>query len=195
MIEIYLVRHGLTESNKRKIYMGTSDEGLSPEGVNQVNALGEKLKSLETNRIYSSPLRRSLETSEVINQFLNVPIEIEKNLTEMKLGPWQGLSEEGVSRKFPDDYQLWNTKPGDLVLPNRETLSEVQQRAVKAINNIGNKEDKCPVLAVTHVAIIRCMIIHFQKLDINHYRTIDVPNVSVFSLQLDDKSACIRRFL
>ena len=45
-MEIYLVRHGIIESNKKKIYMGWSEEGLSPEGRQQAEALGKKLKPL-----------------------------------------------------------------------------------------------------------------------------------------------------
>ena len=136
-----------------------------------------------------------METSEIIRRILNVPIFIGENLTKMRLGSWMGLTEDEVSKKFPDDCQLWNTRPGDLVLPDRETLSEVQKRALKAVDKIKEKTVGSPVLAVTHVAILRCLIIYFQKLDINLYRTIDIPNASVFRLRLDGDSGHITRFL
>jgi len=57
MKEIYIARHGITESNKRKIYMGPSDEGLAPEGRVQSENLGGAIQYLGINRIYSSPVR------------------------------------------------------------------------------------------------------------------------------------------
>ena len=74
-----------------------------------------------------------------------------------------------------------------------KTLSEVQKRALKAVDKIKEKTVGSPVLAVTHVAILRCLIIYFQKLDINLYRTIDIPNASVFRLRLDGDSGHITK--
>ena len=111
----------------------------------------------------------------------------------MKLGPWKGLTEEEVSRKYPEDYFLWNTRPADLVLPERETLCEVQQRIIKAVARIKERSGKFPVLAVTHVTPIRSLIIYYQRLDINVYRTINIPNLSVFRLQSDGDKASISR--
>lgn len=43
---IYLVRHGITASNKKKIYMGRSEEGLDEEGIKQASVLGMRLKGI-----------------------------------------------------------------------------------------------------------------------------------------------------
>jgi alpha-ribazole phosphatase/probable phosphoglycerate mutase len=195
MTDIYISRHGITESNKKKIYAGRSDERLSPEGRVQTENLGRTIQCLGINRIYSSPVQRALETAQIISQILNIPVEIENELAEMKLGAWAGLTEDEVSERFLGDYQLWNTRPAELVLPERETLREIQERALRVISHINKKSDGSSVLIVTHVAIVRCLIIHYQRLDINLYRRIDVPNASVFRLQWDGDYAAISRFL
>jgi broad specificity phosphatase PhoE len=195
MSDIYIARHGTTEANKKKIYMGTSGEGLAPEGKLQAERLGNFLRPLGIHRIYSSPLRRAVETSEIINQDLNVPIQLEEDLTEMRLGPWMGMSEEEVAEKYPKEHRLWNSRPPELVLPGRETLAELQSRALKAIYKIKENSQKYPVLAITHVALIRCIIMYFQDLDIDLYKTIDVPNISVFRLRVNEGLANISRYL
>jgi alpha-ribazole phosphatase len=73
-MELYIARHVITESNKKRIYMGWSEEGLALEGREQAEALGQSLQSLELQQIYSSPLRSALETSEIIGQLLRVHI-------------------------------------------------------------------------------------------------------------------------
>lgn len=112
----------------------------------------------------------------------------------MRLGHWMGLTEE-VSKRFVEEYRIWNTRPGQLVLLDRETLHEVQKRALRAIQRIEKESGEFPVLAVTHVAIIRCLIFHFNGMDLNLYRKIDVPNGSVFRLQIDEASSYITRYL
>lgn len=195
MSDIYIARHGTTEANKKKIYMGTSGEGLAPEGKLQAERLSNFLRPFGIRRIYSSPLRRALETSEIINRDLNMPILVEEGLTEMRLGPWMGMSEEEVAEKYPQEHGLWNSRPSELVLPDRETLAELQNRAIKAIYKINENNQEYPVLAITHVALIRCIIMHFQDLNINLYKTIDVPNVSVFRLRVNEGLANISRYL
>jgi len=194
MTDIYISRHGITESNKKRTYMGRSNESLAPEGVIQAESLGNILRPLGIKRIYTSPIQRAVETSKIVSRILNVPVTVEEDLTEMKLDAWAGLSEEEVARRYPEIYHLWNTRPGALVLPGRETLREVQSRAVRAIFRIKQVNDKSPILVITHVAIIRCLIIYFQNLDINIYRTINVPNISIYHLELNENSASITEF-
>jgi broad specificity phosphatase PhoE len=51
-IEFYIARHVITESNKKRIYMGWIEEGLALEGREQAKALGQSLQSLGTQQIY-----------------------------------------------------------------------------------------------------------------------------------------------
>lgn len=55
---IYLVRHGVTASNKRSMYMGWADEMLDEEGVSQVRAVGTRLKGEGISAIYSCPVKK-----------------------------------------------------------------------------------------------------------------------------------------
>ncbi len=174
--EIYIIRHGLTESNKKKIYAGWNDECLCQEGVFNLFEIGRKLKEFKIERIFSSPIRRAIQTAEVINSFLNKRIEIEENLKEMKMGPWEGLSENEVAERFPNEWKIWNLRPSELKIDGREKLEELQIRALNGIRRISEDLDRSRVLAVTHVAIIRVLMIYYNNLYLDDYRKIDVPN-------------------
>jgi len=192
-MKIYLIRHGLTESNKKNIYAGQNDEPLIQEGIPELNETARKLKELNVEKIYSSPIRRAVQTAETINRFLNLPIETEENLKEMIMGPWQGLSEQEVAMRFPQEWKTWNSKPSELRLNGRETLKELQIRALKALEVILDKSLSSRILAVTHVALIRVLMIHYNNLLLDDYRKIDVPNCSVFLLNPELKNQRIRR--
>ena len=180
--EIYLVRHGLTESNKKKIYAGNSDESLSPEAIDDISELGKRLALFSIRKIYSSPITRTFETARIIDSILGAGIEVEEFLGEMQLGPWEGLSEEEVALKYPEEWKLWNSKPSGLKMQGRETLEELRTRALRGLQKITKPSDSSRILVVTHVALIRVLMIHYNKMDMDDYRKLDVPNTSVFLL-------------
>ena len=63
MLELILIRHGQTDSNKRRTYVGWTDVELNEEGIRQARNLKEKLKNLSVDKIYSSPLKRARKTA------------------------------------------------------------------------------------------------------------------------------------
>ncbi len=152
--KIYLIRHGLTESNKKRIYAGWCEEGLCKEGLNAVSEFGGKLKQFRIDKIFSSPIRRAVQTAEIIDSFLKVGIEIEEDFKEMKMGPWEGLSENEVAEKFPGDWKIWNTKPSELKRNGRETLKEVLLRALDGIKRICGL-DVFRILLFTDLSLFR----------------------------------------
>jgi len=182
-MEIYLMRHGLTESNKKKIYAGRSNEGLIGLGIEGIRNIGKKMRGLGIEKIYSSPIRRAVQTAEIIDSFLDVGVEVEENLEEMRLGPWEGLSEEEVAERFPEQWKVWNTEPSKLKVDGRETLKEVQVRALEAVRRIYGCSDCSKVLAVTHVALIRLLMIYYNEMNMDDYRKIDVKNGGLFLLR------------
>jgi len=177
------MRHGLTESNKKKIYAGRSNEGLIGLGIEGIRNIGKKMRGLGIEKIYSSPIRRAVQTAEIIDSFLDVGVEVEENLEEMRLGPWEGLSEEEVAERFPEQWKVWNTEPSKLKVDGRETLKEVQVRALEAVRRIYGCSDCSKVLAVTHVALIRLLMIYYNEMNMDDYRKIDVKNGGLFLLR------------
>ncbi len=181
----YFVRHGEIPSNVRKIYAGCSEEGLTARGWQQAREAAEGLACFEIGNIYTSPLKRAVQTAEIIGGFLNKQPATEENFKEMRLGPWEGMREEEIKRKYPEEWRTWNTRPAELVFAGRETLEELQGRLLNGLEKIKSKSDGKGILVVTHVAIIRVLLLHAQKMDLNHYRMIPVQNGEIF--EIDDE--------
>ncbi len=189
----YLVRHGITRSNIENIYAGWSEEELTEEGIAQVNKLGKEMQKCCISAIYTSSIRRAVQTAEFLNEFIKGEIIIEPDLKEMKMGPWERLSEHEIENKYPKEYKIWLERPADLMIHRRETLHKVQLRAVKAINKILKRYSERISLCVTHVAIIRCIFLYFNQLPLNSYKKIDVPNASVHKLVLNNDKIIIKK--
>lgn len=178
--ELYLVRHGATLSNRLAVYSGRSEEGLIDAGREQAERLGRRASELGVQAIVTSPVRRARQTAEIIAARTGAAVTQDEDLIEIGMGPWKGLSEDRVRERFPTDFRTWNTRPADLRVEGRETLAEVRRRAVRAVESALGSGSEAVMLAVTHVAVIRCLWLHYRGLDLNGYKRVDVPNCSVW---------------
>ena len=177
------LRHGEIESNRKKVYAGWSEEELTPKGRHQAIEAAKKLLASDIGTIYCSPLKRTIQTAEIIGEILRKkPIPFE-SFKELKLGIWERKSEEEIQRDFPEQWDLWNTKPAELVVEGRETLHELLERALSGVNKIKAQPRNGNVLVVTHVAIVRVLLLYSNDLDLNLYRTVAIPNGEVTEVE------------
>lgn len=93
-MELYLVRHGKTDWNAQGKLQGNIDIHLNEEGRQSAIELGEKLKEIDFDRIYSSPLSRALETAQLICENRQIPIFTDERLREISFGVCEGKTYE-----------------------------------------------------------------------------------------------------
>jgi alpha-ribazole phosphatase/probable phosphoglycerate mutase len=184
-MDLILVRHGETLSNIKKIYAGKGSESLTRRGRQQAADAAEKLKNNKIDALYSSPIKRAVETAEIIGRSVGLSVNIQESFREMELGPWEGLSEDDINLKYPDEWRIWQNTPAELKLPGRETLDELLKRVTSCIRKILQVENYRKIAVVTHVAIIRVLILYREKKSLNLYKTIHVPNAGIFNIRMD----------
>ena len=180
-MNIILVRHGEIPSNVNKIYAGRSPEELTDKGIAQAEKVSGELKKYQIDAIYSSPIRRAVQTAEIINKDAGSDLTINNAFRELDMGPWEGMSEADVAKMYPDEWKVWNNMPAELKLPGRETLDELLARVLKGIRTVLEDGYGENIVIVTHVAIIRVLLLWHSKESLNLYKTIHVPNAEVFN--------------
>jgi len=180
----YLVRHGEIESNIKKVYAGWSEEELTEKGVLQAEEAGKSLRDKEIDRLYCSPLKRAVQTAEIIGGIIGKEPIPDANFKEIKLGPWVGLSEDEVARRFPEEWALWNERPAELRLDGRETLEGLQERVLEGVfsRRLTQMDTDLGIVVVTHVAIIRVLLLYSEGRELNEYKKVAVGNGEVFEL-------------
>src|SRR5213082_1136682 len=107
MTEILLVRHGETEWNRESRFQGHADPSLNELGREQAAELAAALAGERLAAVYSSPLRRALETAQIIaapHRLDAVPVD---GLREVDVGSWQGLTRDEVEHRFPQQFRRW----------------------------------------------------------------------------------------
>jgi alpha-ribazole phosphatase/probable phosphoglycerate mutase len=183
-MKLLLVRHGEINSNINRIYAGKSPEMLNEKGISQAEEVAERIKTYyKVSEIYVSPMKRTIQTAKIIADKIGKEILIENAFREMELGPWEGLSENEISNRYPDEWELWLKRPAELKLPERENLEDLLNRALTGIEKIYERlRDQDVAVVVTHVALIRVLLLWRAKKNLNLYKTIHIPNAKVFEV-------------
>lgn len=162
MVTLYIVRHGETVWNTEKRMQGRHDSSLTERGVEQAELLAERLKNINFSVIYSSPLGRTVKTSQIIGLQRNLPIIKEDRLIEMDLGDWEGLTQEQILKKNEEQlYNFWN-KPQLYISDGGEEFSDVRKRIKPLIKDIENKHDNEKILLVTHSITLKTIMSNFE---------------------------------
>lgn len=186
-MKLLLIRHGEIPSNVNKVYAGKSPERLTKKGVCQAREVSEKLKEYEVDALYSSPIKRALQTAQIISERIGMDLVVENAFREIKMGPWEGMSENDVAKEYPGEWDIWSNRPAELRLPGRETLDDLQQRVLTGISGI-KAEHNGNIVIVTHVAIIRVLLLWHANKSLNLYKTIHVPNGEIFEVRIDNSA-------
>ena len=153
MTTILLARHGETDWNREGRFQGHADPPLNRTGLDQAVELSVALMAAELAAIYSSPLRRALETAEVIAASRRLePVTVD-GLREVDVGSWSGLTRAEIEQRFPEQYLRWLDYGQGW--EDGETYEEMGKRAVAALLELAAAHEGERVLAVTHGGPIR----------------------------------------
>ena len=90
----YLARHGQTESNVLRRYAGCSPEPLTDLGRSEMSELAARVGLLGITQIWTSEVQRTRESAGLIGAVLDLPVRSDARLNEMRMGPWEGLTEQ-----------------------------------------------------------------------------------------------------
>ncbi len=182
MTRIFLVRHGQTAWNVGEIFRGRADVPLDETGLKEADLAGEALKDETIHAIYSSPLKRSVQTAEGIAKYQNLPVQTLEAIIDISYGEWEGKENAEVKQKYPDLYKLWLTEPHKVRFPGGETLDEVRTRTMNAIEELVKKHQDESIVLVAHRVpnkVISCAVL---GLDNSHFWRIkqDTASTNLF---------------
>lgn len=97
MIDIFFIRHGATEGNLRRRYIGRTDEPLCEAGIAQVKALQKR--GLSVDRLFVSPMLRTRQTADIL--FPKMHYTVVDGLIETDFGRFEGKSADKLSATPP----------------------------------------------------------------------------------------------
>lgn len=169
MTRIVLIRHGETEWNRLGRFQGRTDVPLNQEGLEQADRLAQRLKEAPLTKIYTSPLSRARKTAEIVNDYHGVEVILQEGLTEVDHGHWTGMFKSQVIEMDGERYKIWLARPDTLVMPEGESLAEVYQRSVGAIQKIVESSVDEAILVCSHDAVNKVLLCHFFGLELSSF--------------------------
>lgn len=154
MLKLLLIRHGETEGNKRKRYIGKkTDKPLCQEAGEML----EKLKYPMVQAVYASPMIRCTQTAGIL--FPEKKLNIIDELAECDFGEFE--NKNYLELDGNENYQAWIDSGGLLPFPGGESREEFKRRNVigfqKAVNSCIRKEIKSAALVVHGGTIMNIM--------------------------------------
>lgn len=167
-VSVVLIRHGETSSNRERRYLGRTDEALSPEGRKIILSYREAGRYPKAELVFSSPMKRCLETAEIL--YPGKKIMIIPDWKEIDFGLFERKNYEEL--KSCPEYIRWLESGGTLPFPGGESREEFIRRSVngfsammeQAYGNVGN------AAAVVHGGTIMAILSRYGGGDYFDYQ-------------------------
>ena len=173
MLRIILVRHGQTEWNDGgaggEHFRGRIDIALNLTGVAQARAVADRLASLTVAAVYSSPLRRALDTASPTAQRHGLKVQPFPNLLDIDYGLWGGRSHKEVAEHWPQLYRRWRTAPGKVQIPGGECLEDVRRRVVEGLDRLLKQHEGETIVLVGHQVVNKVLICHLLGIGLDGF--------------------------
>ncbi|MEC8980501.1 MAG: histidine phosphatase family protein [SAR324 cluster bacterium] len=180
--EIILIRHGETEWNSQKRMQGHSNSDLSEVGMGQIQALGELMKNVSFDHIYSSDSLRTRQTAEAITQYSGHTLQFDQRIREKNLGVFEGLTSTEAKERHPEIYRLFKTAGANYVIDEGESTQQLLERALEFIEEIRLRHPQERVVMVTHGGVVRVLMKHVLGLSIDAPTRFIIKNTGIFGL-------------
>lgn len=161
-MKLYFVRHGRTVWNLEGRFQGAGgDSPLLPESIDTLKELGQYLKDISFDKIYSSDLPRAVKSAEIIQSQLTNPCPLESvpELREWHLGKLEGLKIATLNAIYPQQIQAFRTNLAkfDTTMFEAESLYSTTQRTTQFIKSLKDSKTE-QLLLVGHGANLTASI-------------------------------------
>ncbi len=167
-MEIYIVRHGETIWNAKKLLQGRADIELNENGRKLAGITGKVLDSMEFDYIFSSPLIRAYETACLIRGHRDIPIIRDERLRELSFGVYEGEDFSALLKDETNSFHNFFKQPELYVAPEGgETLEHLSARAGEFMQEkIEPLAKECKrVMIVAHGALNKGIMTYVKKHD------------------------------
>ena len=183
------MRHGETEWNVEGLLQGHSDSTLTEKGANQAKFLGEKLKNIHFDAVFSSDSIRAVKTAEIITMEKNLAVTTTKLLRERAFGKFEGKKYSVFADELKDLLKEFEALPDNrkksYKFPEVESDEEIMGRFITFLRETAVAYQNKTVLVVTHGGVMRALLVHLGYGTYAQIQPTSVKNGSYIKLESD----------
>ncbi len=143
------------------------------------------LQETEIDAIYSSPLKRALDTAQAIASQHNLTVQVETDLREMEVGELEGVSIAELGTSFSEFLLKWRQGKGMEKLPGGESVIEMADRVWATIQRIMKRQEEETIVVVSHfftVVVTICKALGWPLTTLERIR-VQTGSISIIDLE------------
>ncbi len=152
-----LLRHGQTPLSVEKRFSGVGDRPLTEVGLAQAGAAARRLRGCGAVAVVASPLRRAVQTADLVAAEVGVAVTVDEGLRETDFGDWEGYTFAEVQQRWPDQLSAWLASP-DVAPPAGESFADTARRVRQARDRVLAAYGGRTVVVVSHVTPIKTLV-------------------------------------
>jgi probable phosphoglycerate mutase len=182
---LYLIRHGETDWNARRLLQGRRDIPLNAVGQGQAVVSGTCLKWLlpdaTTVDFIASPLGRTRQTMEIIRQQLGLDAadyRTDERLVEINFGEWEGLDWQQIAERQPERYQARQADPLNFIPTDGENYPHVFERVGSLLNSLQRD-----TVLVAHAGVLRSCLALLTDVPDTEVPLLEIPQDQVLMIR------------
>jgi len=167
---IYLIRHGQVDGFESFPIYGHTDIDLTEIGRLQMEKVAERPRLVDVAAVYSSDLKRSLTGAKLISRHHDAPLYPRKDLREMYLGKWEGLTLEQIRKKYPEELRKRSNDIIEYRAPGGgESVKHLSDRVIPVVEEILKRHANSNIIVVAHGAVNRVILCHALGLGLDKF--------------------------
>jgi broad specificity phosphatase PhoE len=179
---IHLIRHGHHALLGRTLCGRMSGVTLDDIGCEEIARCATNV-SPQPSLIQSSPQRRCMQSASILAAHFGLPIEIVPAIDELDYGEWTGRLFEELSQD--PHWSRWNRRRGSTRPPGGESMRSLQTRIVRHLEQMRSEPIAGSVLVVSHAEPIRAALLHYARMRLDDFLSIEIEPSSVSTLSAD----------
>jgi broad specificity phosphatase PhoE len=168
--KVLLVRHGHVPGISPERFRGRADIELTDRGVAEAHKTADSISRFwQPAAVYTSPMKRCIDTSTAIAKKCEVGVEILPALIDLNYGEWQWQTHEAIAALSPELYHRWRTTPHLMRFPKGESLQELVARAADALRFVIEQHPGETVVLVTRESVNRALLLQVLEQPLSAY--------------------------
>ena len=185
-----LMRHGQADNNVNKILVGRHIEShLTEYGKHQVLDTAKYLGEISIDKVLVSPVVRTIETAEIVCEYLGLDYQIDERLYEIELGRLVGMNYEEIISKYGNLFLEFYTENEAALTPyGVESFASIKQRIKNILDEMAETYSDRNVLMISHLDPIKAAIAIILDLKPESLYKWQIRNASLTILKNDSKA-------
>lgn len=185
-----LMRHGQADNNVNRILVGRHIEShLTEYGKHQVLDTAKYLGEISIDKVLVSPVVRTIETAEIVCEYLGLDYQIDERLYEIELGRLVGMNYEEIISKYGNLFLEFYTENEAALTPyGVESFASIKQRIKNILDEMAETYSDRNVLMISHLDPIKAAIAIILDLKPESLYKWQIRNASLTILRHDKKS-------